>query len=157
MKAQMLPKGMIMHHEIKFETLKLKAKLTFCTQMNNWEWNMNSFTLLLRFARMNKSERAGLRAFADAFDGKESDFIAAQAKVDGNHFSQMLLVAREQGVDLIDKWDIRKAMKLVEAFPNILPTKFRNPSNVNVTAELVDNDNGDDCDWFVFLETPSFT
>jgi hypothetical protein len=48
-------------------------------------------------------------------------------------------------------------MKLVEAFPDIVPTKFRNSSNVNVTAELVDNSKGDDCDWFVFFETPSFT
>src|ERR1700722_14687456 len=102
MELHWLSKGNDMHHEIKFETLKLKAKITFCAQINNWEWNKNSFTLLLGSARMNKSERAGLRAFADAFNGKESDSIAARAKVDCHHFSQMLLVAREQGLDLIN-------------------------------------------------------
>ncbi len=101
---------------------------------------------------MSKHERKELRAFADAFEGKRYDYLAAGAKGERNPFAQMLLMAREQGLDLVDKWDLRKASKLVEAFPNIVPARPRDLSNVKVAADLVDNDAGDDCDWVVYFE-----
>jgi hypothetical protein len=64
----------------------------------------------------------------------------------------MFLVAREQGRDLIDKWDVRKVSKLVEAFQNIVSTRFRNLNNAKIIADLVDNENGDDGDWVVYFE-----
>jgi hypothetical protein len=64
----------------------------------------------------------------------------------------MLLVAREQSLNLIDKCAVRKMSKLVAAFPNIVSTRFRNLSNAKITADLVDNENSDDCDWVVYFE-----
>ncbi len=141
-----------MHYEIKLDRLKAKAKSEFAAMMQNWMWNKNTFDLLLSFVLMSKHEREEIRAFADAFEGKRYDFLAGVAKSEHNPFAQMLLMAREQGLDLIDKWDVREVSKLVAAFPDIVPARFRDVSNVKIAADLVDNDAGDDCDWIVYFE-----
>jgi hypothetical protein len=141
-----------MQYEIKFDKLKAKAKAEFAAMMQNWMWNKNTFDLLLSFVLMSKHEREEIRAFADAFEGKRYDFLAGLAKSEHNPFAQMLLMAREQGLDIVEKWDVRKVSKLVEAFPNIVPVRFRDLSSAKVAADLVDNDAGDDCDWVVYFE-----
>ena len=49
---------------------------------------------------------------------------------------------------VIDDWDIRRVGRLVQVFPEIVPAKYRSAS---MTAELVDNEAGDDSEWVVFF------
>lgn len=140
--------------QITFERLKARAREQFSRQMEQWPYNKNIYDLLLGFVLMAKSSRNELLAIANAFEGKSYDYLAAEAKAGNNCFAQMLLAAREQGISLIERWDVRQVRKLIDAFPSIVATQYRNGT---ISAALVDNEDGSDCDWIVSIDKPGAT
>jgi len=150
--------------EIKFKRLKLKAKEEWNKLVNalanahytydnvtGGNYSVAAYDLVLSFVTMTYSERQSLREFASEFNGKTWDHLANYAKHDANHWAQMCLKIREDGLSIIDNWDIRKVKKLVELFPGIVPAKY---AKAKITCDLVDNEAGTDCDWEVFFDVP---
>lgn len=149
---------------MKFETIKDKAKQSFCGAMDQWPFmalngSTNGsnpvFEALLPFVLATKGEREEMRLFAEAFEANKRDWIAGAAKAqEGNRidvaWSQTVLRAREAGIELINRWDVRMVGKLVELFPDSIPAKYRNrPMN----CYMADNEA---CDWMVeFDDAPS--
>ena len=145
---------------MKFEKIKAKAKLEFATKfercasvpgagvgMGGLE-NDPSYASLLPFMRMLGAERHELQEFADGFQNPQRwDWIANQAKTEGNLWQKMLLKAREEGVKIIDDWDVRVVGRLIDLFPECIAKQYRNAA---VTCYMADNE---DCDWMVEFDT----
>lgn len=140
---------------MKFETLKQKAKISFvtaftrCTDLPGLGQGVGgmdkdpSYTALLPFVKMLGTERQELREFADNFQNPyRSDFMALRAKA-GDSWQQLLLRVREKGKQQIDNWDVCRAGKLIELFPDSVPVSFRGKP---LTCYMADNE---DCDWVV--------
>ena len=65
---------------------------------------------------------AAYRMNALHFDACATALIAGIA--DGSHWRDNLTEMQEQIDNIVMRWDIRQAMKLVTAFPSILPVKY---------------------------------
>jgi len=147
--------------EIKFDRMKLKAKEEWDKGINSLArandnivgtgYSTKAYDLVLGFVTMSYSERQSLRDFASEFQGKSWDDLAIYAKHDANRWAQMCLKLREDGRKVLDAWDVRRAGKLIEIFPSTVPAKY---VKAKITAELVDNEAGTDCDWVVFFGEP---
>ena len=59
-------------------------------------------------------------------------------------WNDYLQVLAGEVYDLIMRWDVRCAGKLLELFPGCIP---KNHQGRPFKAELLDNEAGDDCDW----------
>lgn len=135
---------------MEFEKIKQKAKLEFMAKFNAAASqpfigeDSPSFQALLPFMRMLGTERDELREFADKFQNpKHWDWIANQAKGEGNLWQKMLLKAREEGLKVIDGWDVRAVGRLIDLFPECVAKQYRNAA---ITAYMADDD---DCTWMV--------
>jgi hypothetical protein len=149
---------------MKFETIKDNAKKLFCGAMNSWPWMGTvdahlglgtlgkgggpAFEALLPFVLATENEREEMRLFAEAYKAKRGDWLAHAAKAEDASrmdvaWNQTVLRAREAGLDLIDGWDIRMVGKLIELFPDCVPSKYRNKS---MLCYMADNE---DCDWMI--------
>ena len=112
-----------------------------------------SFDALLPFVLATKNEREEMRDFADAFEARRGDWIAGAAKSASNTrldvaWYQVVLRAREAGLELIDSWDVRMVGKLIELFPECVPERYRGKQ---LTCYMADNE---DCDWMVEVVEP---
>lgn len=136
---------------MKFETIKEKAKVLFRegVQQYGGKGSQAAFDALLPFAVATKTEREEMRAFAEAFKSDGSDWLAQSAKPENSDaWNQMVLRAREAGLQLIDNWDVREVGKLIELFPASVPAKYR--AN-HLTCYMADNEG---CDWMVEVAQP---
>jgi hypothetical protein len=106
-----------------------------------------SYTALLPFVRMLGTEREDLRAFADQFGSAEHGDRIANGAVGGNPWRQMLLRAREEGVKVIDAWDVRCIGRLIDLFPESVPKQYRNAA---MTCYMADDE---DSTWMVDFDT----
>lgn len=141
---------------MKFETIKANAVRIYVEALCNWGPNLiprggtlskvseASFAALLPFITACQAERQALRDFAQTFaaTAKPTDALAASAN-NGQYFdgawSQLVLRAREEGLDLIDRWDVRRVNKLIEIFPEAVPAKYR---NTRLTVYMADDEEG---------------
>lgn len=145
---------------MKFETIKLNAARIYAGALGDWGSNLiprggplskaseASFAALLPFITAGQAERQALREFAQAFaaTAKPTDGLAASAAKEHRFYgvwSQLVLRAREEGLDLINRWDVRQVSKLIELFPEAVSAQYR---GVPLRAYMADNDN---CDWMV--------
>lgn len=163
-----------MQTEIKFETLKTKAKMQIWGQAaeraglssSNIGWlDSGAFEALAHIAvnqdQYRFEERPALAAFAQAFQLKmgasRSDILACFAKATalreftlGESASELALIAlkaREEAVEIIHRWDVRRVAKLIDLFPEIVPKKYR---KATLSCYMADNE---DCDWMVCFDT----
>lgn len=143
---------------MKFETIKTNAKNLFAGAFAS-DWNRSadtppcpltkgspaSFEAVLPFILSSQAQRDEMREFALQFKAREGDLLAANATSDGKDsaWNQVLLRAREAGLQLIDNWDVRQVGKLIELFPGCVPAKYRAKQ---LTCYMADNEN---CDWMV--------
>lgn len=141
---------------MKFETIKANAARIYVEALCNWGSNLiprggtlskvseASFAALLRFIVANQAERQTLRDFTQVFatTAKPTDVLATGAN-NGHCFdgvwSQLVLRAREEGLDLIDRWDVRRVNKLIELFPEAVPAKYR---NTRLNVYMADDEEG---------------
>lgn len=141
---------------MKFETIKANAARIYTEALCNLGSNLiprggtlskvseASFAVLLPFIMANQAERQALRDFAHAFaaTAKPTDALAASANK-GHCFdgvwSQLVLRAREEGLDLINRWDVRRVSKLIELFPEAVPAKYR---DTRLTVYMADDEEG---------------
>ncbi len=129
--------------EIKWEALQAKAKRAVSTAMRG---NACAYT-----ANSHDNLRIVMKALGDAIANAiaakgNAPQLNAEAKIEN------VLQAWEVAAHgVIDDWDIRRVGKLVQLFPEIVPAKYRSAS---MTAELVDNEAGDDCEWVVYFTEP---
>lgn len=145
---------------MKFETIKANAARIYAGALGDWGPNLiprggtlskgsdASFAALLPFITAGQAERQALREFAQAFaaTAKPTDALAASAGKEHRFYgswSQLVLRAREEGLDLIDRWDVRQVGKLIELFPEAVPVKYR---GVPLQAYMADDE---DCTWMV--------
>ena len=145
---------------MKFETIKANAARIYAGALGDWGPNLiprggtlskgseASFAALLPFITAGQAERQALRDFAHAFiaTAKPADSLAASAakehRFDGA-WSQLVLRAREEGLDLINRWDVRRVNKLIKLFPEAVPAKYR---GTQLVAYMADDE---DCTWMV--------
>jgi hypothetical protein len=141
---------------MKYEVIKANAARIYAGALGDWGPNLiprssplskgteASFAALLPFIMASQAERQALRDFAHAFaaTAKPTDALAASANkgyfFDGV-WSQLVLRAREEGLDLINRWDVRRVNKLIELFPEAVPTKYRNTQLVAYMADDEDS------------------
>lgn len=145
---------------MKFETIKENARKIFVGTMGQWDRGpltgfsplmkatSPAFTALLPFVLASRAERSEMREFASAFEASEKDWLANAANAKHGEgldsaWNQVVLRAREAGVDLINNWDVRQVGKLIDLFPEAVPQKYR---GVELTCYMADNE---DCDWVV--------
>lgn len=145
---------------MKFETIKANAARIYAGALGEWGPNLlprggtlakaseASFAALLPFITAGQAERQALRDFAQAFaaTAKPTDALAASAAQEHRFYgswSQLVLKAREEGLDLIARWDVRRVGKLIELFPEAVPARLR---GVPLTAYMADDE---DCSWMV--------
>lgn len=145
---------------MKFDTIKANAARIYAGALGDWGPNLvpragtlakasdASFAALLPFVTAGQAERQALRDFAQAFfaTAKPTDWLAASANKEhrfSGAWSQLVLRAREEGLDLIDRWDVRRVNKLIELFPDAVPAKYR---GVPLHAYMADDE---DCTWMV--------
>lgn len=145
---------------MKFQAIKDNAKRLYADALNHWDHPRNlyghnsplqtapAFDAVLPFVLATQAERSELRTFAESFQASKDDWLAISAQSDGklSAFNRVVLKAREAGLELIDKWDVRQAGKLIELFPESVPAKYRNQPLVCSMADT------DDCDWIVEVE-----
>lgn len=163
-----------MQTEIKFETLKSKAKMQIWGQAaeraglssSNIGWlNTGAFEALAHIAvnqnQYRFEERPALAAFAQAFQLKmgasRNDILASYAKsvalrdfTLGESATELALIAlkaREEAVEIIHRWDVRRVAKLIDLFPDIVPQKLR---KATLSCYMADTE---DCDWMVCFDT----
>ena len=82
-----------------------------------------------------KWETLKKRATIQASDINDYNWpVVAQALVagipDGSRWRDNIKAMRNQADDIIQQWDVRRAMKLVTAFPSILPKKYHTTTPV---------------------------
>ena len=131
---------------MKFETIKKNAKALFSdgVEMFAGRGSPASFAALLPFVLATKAEREEMRDFAEAFIAPTGDWLANYAKSKkSDAWALMVLRAREAGFKLIDGWDVRRVGKLVELFPQSVPSKYRGKQ---LTCYMADNSS---FDWMV--------
>lgn len=163
-----------MQNEIKFESLKAKAKKQIWGQVaeriglssSNIGWlHVGAFEALAHIAVNQEhylfEERPALAAFAKAFMIKPgatgNDILASYAKAVamreftlGESASELALIAlkaREEAVEIIHRWDVRRVAKLIDLFPEIVPKSYR---KATLSCYMADNE---DCDWMVCFDT----
>lgn len=149
---------------MKFETIKANAKRLFVGAMAaDWDRNPHvllsplqkgstaSFDAVLPFILASQSEREEMREFARTYQASEDDLLAARAKSDGKDsaWNQVVLRAREAGLQLINDWDVRMVGKLIELFPGCVPRRY---VGAQLTCYIADNE---DCDWMVEVVKPA--
>lgn len=129
--------------EIKWETLQAKAKRAVsaamrgsgCCYTANSRYNLRIVMKAIGDALVNAIAAKG-----------NAPRLSAQARIEN------VLHAWEVAAHgVIDDWDVRRIGKLVQLFPEIVPPKYRSAS---MTAQLVDNEAGDDCEWVVYFTEP---
>lgn len=139
---------------MKFDTIKKNAKAIYAGSMSATAQDATvatgtlakgseaSFAAVLPFILTTANEREEMREFADKFEAQDGDTLAAIAKSEGKDsaWSQVVLKARETGLELIEKWDIRQVSKLIELFPESVPAKYR---NTQLSCFMADNANSD--------------
>lgn len=148
---------------MKFDSIKEKAKHCYAGALDHWDRNVGqsvigqgalvkgsypAFEALLPFILATQDEREEMRVFAHAFKGKPGDWLANAAQSENDTrldvaWNQVVLRAREAGLELIDNWDVRQVGKLIELFPESVPAKYRGKP---LTCYMADNE---DCDWMV--------
>lgn len=149
---------------MKYETIKAKAKALYSTGIDNWpnktfcispylrKGSPSTFEALMPFINATKGEREEMRVFAEGFEAKRGDWIALTAKAPDQRldvaWAQVVLRAREAGLQLIDNWDVRMVSKLIEIFPDSVPASYRGKQ---LTCYMADNP---DCDWMVEVSQP---
>lgn len=144
---------------LKFETVKANAIRQFAGYLGQWDRLLlgaydgrlvkgsdGAMAALLPFVLATQADREEMRAFAQTFKpGHDRDWLAAAAK--GTDFqaawSQVVLKAREAGIELIKGWDVRRVSKLIELFPGCAPAKY---TGKQLTVFMADNE---DCDWMI--------
>lgn len=154
---------------MKFDTIKTNAKRLYAGALGRWDdartmygcgplakGTTPSFDALLPFVLATEAERQEMRNFAKMYnehfnqDGKDWLASAAYPNADKDKirvaWNQVVLRAREAGLDLIDKWDVRRVGKLIELFPEAVPARMRNKP---LTCYVADNENGD---WMVEVQ-----
>jgi hypothetical protein len=144
--------------DIKFDTVKEKAAAIYADAFARSdfapygsEWVAASAATLLPFVRASSSAREEMKVFAEAFEAPQGDSLAFRAKEGGGagdlaaEWYQVVLRAREAGLELIQRWDVRQAGRLIELFPGCAPAGFRGKP---LSAYLADNENSD---WMVGL------
>lgn len=127
--------------EFKWEALKGKAKKEVSRRMHN---NHSVFMTSVGFAHDMVEQALGQVLF-DCINGP------GHAPNPEKAVDQMLTEWEEAALKVIENWDARQVGKLIQLFPKIVPAKHRSAS---MTAELVDNAAGDDCEWVVFFSNP---
>lgn len=148
---------------IKFNTLKTKAKkqLGYTAKSraaltgNQAGWlNDTAFKALLHLAidraQFRQQERPALAAFAKAHNGNQNDVLSGAAKqmaertiMVGNAAQELALLAlkaREEAIDMIDRWDARCAGQLIDLFPDIVSKKNQ---LAHLHLYIADNANSD--------------
>jgi hypothetical protein len=144
---------------IKFDTIKANAARIYTGTMGNFDRSQMTTMIagplgpgtpgacaaILPFILASRDEREEMRAFAEAFEAVQGDWLALSAKSDGKNaaWHQVVLRAREAGLKLIKNWDVRKVVKLIELFPESAPARYRGKQ---LTCYEADNEN---CDWMV--------
>lgn len=141
---------------VRFDLIKAAAKRQytrhfFALTIGYDEAEVNaSVAALLPFAKATSLERREMDDFARALDAPAGDVLARAARFDmgtvtrrHTRWCQLLLMARETGVSLIEKWDVRQVGKLIELFPECAPRRFRGKA---LTCYMADDDNSD---WMV--------
>jgi hypothetical protein len=140
---------------MKLDAIKKKALTTFLTAFDRVATmpgaagtvdKSPSFSALLPFVRMLGSERQELREFADQFASQSWDTLAPQAK-EGDAWRQMLLRAREEGIKVIEAWDVRCIGRLIDLFPDSVPKQYRDAA---MTCYMADDA---DSTWMVDFDT----
>lgn len=143
---------------MKFETIKRQAKAAFAGHFSNLENDPPLATggsrladaqhaALLPFVLATSAERKEMREFAAAFLPSEYDGLGSAAKPDRGFrqaWSEVVLRAREAGLKIIDRWDVRRVGKLIELFPECAPPRMRSKP---LTCYL--DDAGGDSEWVV--------
>lgn len=150
---------------MKFDQIKANAKRIYAGTMGEWDrgpvtgfspllkGSRSAFDALIPFVLATQDEREEMREFAQAFEAKPSDWLANAAKSDRGKpldtaWNQVVLRAREAGLEIIDNWDVRRVGKLIELFPESVPAKLRGkPLICEMGVE-------GDCDWIVVAEKP---
>lgn len=133
---------------MKYDTIKANAKRIYAEGLL-----AGAFDALLPFVLATASEREEMQAFAQSYNQHcnqdQKDWLANAAclrddkKSWGTAWNQVVLRARETGLNLIDKWDVRRVGKLIELFPECVPAKMRNRQ---LNCFIADNADGD---WMV--------
>ena len=148
---------------MKYEAIKANAKKVFGGVVSHWpemstvgaplrKGSPPALDALLPFVLATKNEREEMREFAEQFEAKRGDWVGLAAKSESNSkrldvaWYQVVLRAREAGLQLIEKWDIRQVGKLIELFPDCVPKKYRGKKLV---CFMADNEN---CDWMVEIQ-----
>lgn len=155
--------------ELKFETLKQRAKAIITGDLSNQSAGFGPFGLMddACFAALAQmaagtyfvEERPALVAFAKAYGVENAQYDkdrlatharSAMEKIAGFRASDELalitLKAREEAIKLIDGWDVRRVSALVDLFPAIVPKKYQAAS---LSCYMADND---DADWMVSFD-----
>lgn len=118
---------------MKFETIKANAKKIFYSQVEQWDrieaWYGNdaAFKAMLPFSMQGIEARRELADFAKSFQADAADTVASAAKSEGKlaAWNQMILKARESGLAIIDNWDVRQVLQLLDLFPKAAPAAYR--------------------------------
>ena len=145
---------------MKFDSIKSKAKSIFIRQMNDWDKHCTfgllpdgkspAFDALLHFVLASKGDRDEMREFADLFVKQEGNSdpllqMATSTTASGlkRNWHQVLLRAREAGLSIIDKWDVREVVALINLFPDAVPASYKGKE---LMLYIKDNENSD---WMV--------
>lgn len=152
--------------EVKFETLKNRAKsiIRGKTYGDGLDRPVNFLVSDMPFVALFQmavgpylyEERPALVEFAKAFEVTGTDHLAHAAKHIAQTRARMMLPsyelllialkAREEAFKIIDRWDVRRVGKLIELFPDIVPSKLRDAS---LSCYVEDSEDGD---WMVSFD-----
>lgn len=138
---------------MKFEDIKSNAKRVFIDQINEVISGSTSQARaelqasLIRFAKTEGQELSELGKFAREFPDYQGDRVGSEAK-HGNTAAQVALRAREEGIKLIDRWDVRGVGRLIDLFPKAVPASYRDKQ---LSCYMADNANSD---WMVEVVGP---
>lgn len=150
--------------QYKFEALKNKAKRIVyesVTDNNGYAIHFNpsrGMSALIAIATQYNyahDVRPHLTAFAASVRkhdplATEAKKVAAQPRIIGNaarEITMLALNAREEALDIIDRWDVREVHKLIDLFPGIVPAALQ---NAQASCFMADNDSAD---WMVALDS----
>ena len=126
--------------KVKWGTLQAKAKRAVSTAMRG---SGCAYT-----ANSHYNIRIVMKALGDALvNAIAAKGNAPQLNADAK-IEKVLQAWEVAAYGVIDDWDIRRIGRLVQLFPEIVPAKYRSAS---MTAQLVDNEAGDDCEWVVYF------
>lgn len=136
---------------MKFNAIKAKAKMLFNTAIDNWpsgslhkDFSPAVFQSLMPFVNATDKEREEMREFSDAFEAKKGDWVGMAAKSQQSKkldvaWIQVILRAREAGLQRIDRWDVRAVGRLIQIFPDSVPANYRGKQ---LTCYMSDTEDG---------------